>query len=257
MGDHDSPSTCISSNARHQLHDVLLHYFGCLRRDERKAFYDSCDARQQLRIREEHRRIRDHRTLFESRDDEALRKLRTNISILRQSRQYRELHSQGPAVDTIEQGPEDPGPPNRYGLYANMILFRDSKKYTDKDYPDEFPNQKIPIDELLYNKDRWRNPLMRKCPSDLIRYFHLPANNMSWVEVCPLSLLSSLSFLLSPLFFFISIVAPISFVTHISLATIKDTHLCVNRKLLLDIMMKRSRNMKAPFGGLSVHLRHI
>lgn len=65
-----------------------------------------------------------------------------------------------------------------------MILFKDSKKYTDKTYPDEFPNQKIPIDELLYSEDRARNPLMKECPGGMIRYFHLPANNMSWVEVC-------------------------------------------------------------------------
>jgi hypothetical protein len=200
MGDHDSPGTCLSSSPRHELdsaqdvRDVLLHYFGCLKRDKRKAFYDSCDEHQQLRIREEHRRIRDHRALFESRDDEALRMLRTNLSSLRQSKAFRKLKDQGPAVDIIEKGPEgeESSTPNRYGLNANMILFKDSKKYTDKDYPDEFPNQKIPIDDLLYSKNPRKNPLVNQCPKGTIRYFHLPANNMSWAEVCSLSLLSSL-----------------------------------------------------------------
>jgi hypothetical protein len=144
------------------------------------------DAHHQLRIREEHRRIRDHKALLEARDDGLVRLLTTNLSMLRQSKDFKKLLHQGPAEDTIEQGPEDsaPSPPTRYCLNANMILFKDSKKYTDKTYPDEFPNQKIPIDELLYSEDRARNPLTKECPGGMIRYFHLPANNMSWVEVC-------------------------------------------------------------------------
>jgi len=189
MGDHDSPGTCLSSDPLHQLEhevrDILLHYFGCLKRANRKKFYDSLNAHQKLRIREEHRRIRAHRALFEKRDDGLVRLLTTNLSMLRQSNDFKKLLHQGPAEDIIEQGPESstPSPPNRYGLNANMILFKDSKKYTDKDYPDEFPNQKIPLDELLYEEDKARNPLMKECPKNMIRYFHLPANNMSWVEV--------------------------------------------------------------------------
>lgn len=192
MGDHDSPGTCLSSDPRHQLNsaknvqDVLLHYFGCLKRENRKAFYDSLDADQQLRIREEHRRIWDHRALFDARDDGFARMLKTNLSMLRQSTAYRTLRCPGPAEDIIEQGTEDSvlSLPNRYGLNANMILFKDSKKYTDRDYPNEFPNQEIPIDELLYSEDGARNPLVNECPKNVIRYFHLPANNMGWVEVC-------------------------------------------------------------------------
>ncbi len=206
MGDHDSPGTCLSSDPRHQLdsakdvRDVLLHYFGCLERKNRKAFYDSADAHQQLRIREEHRRIRDHRALFEARDDGLVCLLTTNLSMLRQSKDFRKLNQQGPAEDLIEKGTEDsiPSHPNRYGLNANMILFKDSKKYTDKNYPDEFPNQKIPIDELLYSEDGARNPLVNECPQNVIRYFHLPANNMSWIEVCSCVYFSCKRFIFMP-----------------------------------------------------------
>ena len=189
MGDHDSPGTCLSSDDRHQLdhevRDVLLHYFGCLKRENRKKFYDSLDEHHQLRIREEHRRIREHRALFEARDDGLVRLLTTSLSLLRQSPFYQNLPHPGPAEDEVESGPEStkPSPANQYGLSANMILFENSEKYTDRDYPDEFPNQKISIDELLYEEDAERNPLMKKCPDNMIRYFHLPANNMSWVEV--------------------------------------------------------------------------
>jgi hypothetical protein len=105
--------------------------------------------------------------------------------MLRQSADFKKLRHRGPAEDIIEQGPESSASryPNRYGLNANMILFKDYKKYTDEDFPDEFPNQKVPLDELLYREDRAWNPLMKECPKNMIRYFHLPANNMSWVEV--------------------------------------------------------------------------
>lgn len=189
MGDHDSPATCLSSDPAHQhdreVRDVLLHYFGCLKRGDRKAFYDSLDAHHQLRVREEQRRIKEHRALFEAREDGLVRLLKTSLSNLRQSARYRNLPQPGPAKDPIEGSPEalGPSPANRYGMNANMIFFKDSKKYTDKDYPDKFPNQKIPIDELLYNRDERTNPLVKRCPENMIRYFHLPANNMSWVEV--------------------------------------------------------------------------
>jgi hypothetical protein len=63
-----------------------------------------------------------------------------------------------------------------------MILYQDSKPYRDPNYPEEFPNQKLPIHNLLDSKKE-TNPLARECPKNMIRYFHLPANNMSWVEV--------------------------------------------------------------------------
>lgn len=186
MGDHDSPQTCLSSHEHdHAVRDVLLHYFGCLKRDDRKKYYDTLNEHHKRRIREEHRRIRAHRALFEGRDDGLVRLLTSSLSHLRQSARYKNLQHRGPAEDKVESGPESPEPrsPNGYGLNANMILFNDSKKYTDPDYPEEFPNQKIPLDDLLYKEDKAINPLYKECPKNMIRYFHLPANNMSWVEV--------------------------------------------------------------------------
>lgn len=185
MGDHDSPATCLSSKGHDgEVRDVLLHYFGCLRQDKRKAFYDSLDAHHQLRIRDELRRIREHRALFEARDDGLVTLLTASLSSLRQSARYKKLKQPGPANDPFEGQLEAQAPrtANRHGLNANMILFEDSKRYTDRDYPDEFPNQKIPIEELL-DENNSANPLMKPCPKNRIRYFHLPANNMSWVEV--------------------------------------------------------------------------
>lgn len=182
MRDRYLPATCISS-APHPHRDVLLHYFGCLGLDRRQEFYDSLNAHNQLRIRNELRHIRELRTIFEARYGNLVQPLMASMSLLRQSRRYRTLNHHGSVEDPVESSLEALTAANRYGLSANMILFEDSKKYTDTDYPYEFPNQKIPIEELLYNKDASTNPLMKPCPENRIRYFHLPANNMSWVEV--------------------------------------------------------------------------
>lgn len=43
-----------------------------------------------------------------------------------------------------------------------------------------FPNQKISVDELLTKSED--NPLNEECPPNRLRYFHLPTNNMAWIE---------------------------------------------------------------------------
>ncbi|RYO93971.1 hypothetical protein DL764_007900 [Monosporascus ibericus] len=45
----------------------------------------------------------------------------------------------------------------------------------------EFPNQKVSVQTLII-KDEDTNPLMWNFGDDTIRYVHLPANNMAWVE---------------------------------------------------------------------------
>jgi hypothetical protein len=155
----------------------------------------------------------------------------SSLSKLRQSASYFGLEHRGPAKDDpIESRLEAPAarPTNRFGLNANMILFEDSKKYTDPTYPDKFPNQKIPIEELLYNEDPELNPLMKPCPPNRIRYFHLPANNMSWVEVGR------------------------------GRRVVLQQHLLTRsfRKPSPVIIMKRCQNMMASFDNQSTHRRH-
>jgi hypothetical protein len=75
-----------------------------------------------------------------------------------------------------------------YGFKAGAIHFKkvpgsgyvgyDSKH---KKYRGEFPHQKISLHDLLEeDKD---NPLSATCEPGALRYFHLPSNNMSWIEV--------------------------------------------------------------------------
>ena len=69
-------------------------------------------------------------------------------------------------------------------VFAKMIFFKDSVPYTLPDFlPEEFPDQKIPLKRLLYDEDPLRNPLTRSYPDGMIRYFHVPGNDMKWVEV--------------------------------------------------------------------------
>jgi hypothetical protein len=72
---------------------------------------------------------------------------------------------------------------NAYRLRANALFFRDSIPYSDPVCHDTFPNQYISIHDLLYDRDSKRNPLVRPCAENEIRYFHIPANNMDWAEV--------------------------------------------------------------------------
>lgn len=68
---------------------------------------------------------------------------------------------------------------------AYAIFFRNSEPHDDESCSDNFPNQKFPIKDLIYQKAAG-NPLMRPCKQNEVRYFHLPGNNMEWIEVCTL-----------------------------------------------------------------------
>ncbi|KAI1862732.1 uncharacterized protein JN550_010069 [Neoarthrinium moseri] len=56
------------------------------------------------------------------------------------------------------------------GIDSNNGNYRGSK----------FPDQKIAMETILDGADD--NPLSEECPKDTIRYFHIPSNNMEWIE---------------------------------------------------------------------------
>jgi hypothetical protein len=176
MGDHDFPPTCLSSKEHgSDVRDVLLHYFGCLRETERERYLASLPVHKQERIKNEETRIKKQRALFENQDHtkDLVRRLRNSLS-----------HYFGRAR------PHEAGQPftkllkeNAWGMNAYAVFFRNSEPYTDPKCLDKFPNQKLAIKDLLYLKDETKNPLMRPCEDNEIRYFHLPGNNMEWIEV--------------------------------------------------------------------------
>jgi len=71
-----------------------------------------------------------------------------------------------------------------YGYNGWVIAFDKGSRGVTLDHPlchGHFPNQKISIQQLLYNNSE--TPLKRTNDKKQLRYFHLPANNMKWVEV--------------------------------------------------------------------------
>jgi hypothetical protein len=78
--------------------------------------------------------------------------------------------------------PNDHGVDAEDEINAPMIFFKNSRPYDIPGIENSFPNQKIPI-KMLLAEEPDANPLMQPCEDNVVRYFHLPANNMIWVEV--------------------------------------------------------------------------
>jgi hypothetical protein len=176
MGDHDYPATCLSSVEHGKdVRDVLLHYFGCLREDKRKEYYDSLPVHKQKRIENEKQRIKEQRAVFEVDKDLKFLVKRFTGSLGHYLRR--------PLTKEPLPNPPKPSKETAYGLNAYMVVFQNSVGFTDPTCVDTFPNQKIPVKDLLYNKNQEINPLMKPCGENEIRYFHLPGNNMEWIEV--------------------------------------------------------------------------
>jgi len=177
--------------------DAVLHYFGCLRFSERADFLAELDEtnRLKLRIQEETNRIQKLRNIFEAEGPrtssgkvlDSFKKTLSHWS--RIERSYAHLEGATPDPGALD-GPEERAKEWILDdMRANVIYFK--KQHEDDDHPrpydhpdfvDNFPNQKIPLKQLLSSKKE-KNPLMWSCEPNMIRYFHLPANNMEWIEV--------------------------------------------------------------------------
>ena len=177
MGDHDYPATCLSSFEHgNDVRDVVLHYFGCLRESEREAYFNTLLPHKQHRIEQERARIRDQRALFEAEDrtKDLVRKFKNSLGHFFPRRRGTPESS----TNSVKLSKD-----NAWEMNAYALFFRNSERYSDPNCTDRFPNQKVPVKDLLYNEDKNTNPLMRDCEENEIRYFHLPGNNMEWVEV--------------------------------------------------------------------------
>lgn len=177
------------------IEDGLLHFSGCMKFSERDAFLQTLPitSKLKLRIAEEQVRIAKLRNVLEAeglRTDtgKLLRSFKATLSQrLPRRRSYTHLNlpERDPAAHASLKSLEDEVMLD--DLKANVMYF---KKKSDQNHPepydhpdlgDKFPNQKVPLSLLL--EDNSKNPLMWKCEENMIRYFHIPANNMSWVEV--------------------------------------------------------------------------
>lgn len=84
------------------------------------------------------------------------------------------------SADTIA---EKDGRENTYkGLQAGAVYFKNGEPYSHPRLHGSFPDQMTPLADLLA-KDGDKSVLKEPCEEGMLRWFHIPANNMSWVEV--------------------------------------------------------------------------
>jgi hypothetical protein len=67
------------------------------------------------------------------------------------------------------------------GLQAGAVYFKNGEPYSHPKLSGSFPDQSTPLVNLLA-RDNDRSVLMDPCEEGMLRWFHIPANNMSWVE---------------------------------------------------------------------------
>lgn len=191
--------------------DLNSHFFGCLKNSEQADFLHRLTEGNRARIQNEELRIARLRFIVERRQDiEEGVLLRRHKQAIRQWRERAGLKSHESFAKKLPNGhaskveikgddeleddlkPLKPAKPiiqldglnEDLDVSVNMMFFKNSSPQTLKEFlPEEFPEQNIPLNRLLYDEDPERNPLLRKCPEDTIRYFHVPANDMKWVEV--------------------------------------------------------------------------
>lgn len=182
MSTHSRPQKCLS-NEEHEnrVRDVKLHYFGCLKVSQRPQFYNRLPEESRRRLHDEENRIEKLRGTLERQPETkagALLKVFTDSM-----NDWREVKRQEPFQERRQ--PDRPHYENNNidcEIKASMIFFKNSRPYDIPGFQGTFPNQKTPISNMLA-EDQDLNPLMQPCEENMVRYFHLPANNMIWVEV--------------------------------------------------------------------------
>jgi hypothetical protein len=162
MGDRHS--TCISSFS-HEASDVVLHYFGCLRENEREEFLVTLSIQDRVRVEQEKVRSRILRAKLERDDDKKflVLELKESLSLWRGHR-YRTAN----VSNDSENGHSGVGT-----IHATMMFWKDTKP---------LPKQMILVNDLLDSSNH-ENPLLTLCEDSMVRYFHFPANNIHWAEV--------------------------------------------------------------------------
>jgi hypothetical protein len=189
MGDPDRlttrpiPTECICNrNLEGEVRDVCLHYFGCLPMAERSHYFQSLTEYHKGHINERVRDVNEVRKALENDEETAclLKDFTSSMRMFRDRTNNIPQYERAPETQPVKEK----SPTACCGIFAHMVLFKSSSPYSDPEYPQAWPNQMLPLEDLLYDKNAKSNPLMKPCERDMIRWFHLPSNNMTWVEVC-------------------------------------------------------------------------
>ncbi|EAQ83492.1 hypothetical protein CHGG_09896 [Chaetomium globosum CBS 148.51] len=195
MPHHTPPATCLSNRPHdNRVSDAAVHFNGCLPTSRLGRFYESLSPESQQRIVRINEKIASLRDRLETteRDSTAGARLRDckramaqwRAATGRPSPSYTATSKPGPASRS-----ETPGTPAFGGANhpadihtkASVMSFKNGQPCDVPGLAKTFPNQKISMADLLC-EDETRNPIMKPAQDGAVRYFHLPANNMAWVE---------------------------------------------------------------------------
>jgi hypothetical protein len=188
-----TPSTCLSEKPHdNRVSDPVTHFNGCLPARKRRRFYESLPPETQQRITRRNEKVLDLRQRLETTqyDSTAGARLRDfkqamsqwNAALGRPHSSYTYQQSLGseswrsPKLSKFGRADDSV---NRH-IKAPVIYFKNGQPFDVPGLPKSFPDQKVPMANLL--SDDKTNPIMQPADDDVIRYFHLPANNMVWVE---------------------------------------------------------------------------
>lgn len=87
-------------------------------------------------------------------------------------------------LDAVDDSVDDNPAESDYGYNGWVIAFQKGQGGVTLNNPlchGKFPHQKVSMQRLLYDKEH--TPLKRSADGSHLRYFHLQANSMKWVEV--------------------------------------------------------------------------
>ncbi|KAM7211871.1 magnesium transport protein cora [Rhypophila decipiens] len=185
-------ATCLSDRPHdHRVSDPMVHFNGCLKGSRRQKFYETLPAETQRRILGENERITDLRRRLDSSqcDTTAAVRLRSFKSAMTQwclaTDRPTAAYSSGPGFGSrrpsglsVYMGHEDQV--NTH-IKAPVMYFKDGHPIDVPGLSNHYPNQKVMVSDLL-SEDEAANLIMQPCDEDMVRYFHLPANNMTWIE---------------------------------------------------------------------------
>lgn len=160
--------------------DVTIHYSGCLRASERAAYLASLPLHSQRRIKEEEWRVERTRSQFKVDPESKVGERFASFAKVLQK--WRSQHVRFSSLDRPNYGGAHLQEESRGSvdaeIEASVIYYENGAQSSAPGLDGDFPYQKISVQRLLESKD---SPLIKSCLSGTVRYFHLPANNMSWL----------------------------------------------------------------------------
>ncbi|KAL2186472.1 hypothetical protein L209DRAFT_755162 [Thermothelomyces heterothallicus CBS 203.75] len=187
---HILPPTCLSIGENHRISDAVVHYNGCLPEAERQQFRDSLDPENQQRIGRAEAKIADLRGRLETVDHASTAGSRLRY-FKRATAEWRAATGRSHAPAAVSPGYSQSQTPRNAALgasrrvdgyaKASVMYFKDGQPYDVSGLPKSFPSQKVPVADML-SEDAAKNPIMQPVEDGILRYFHLPANNMTWIE---------------------------------------------------------------------------